>query len=58
MFNEQSQNIESIINDKKLVGAPGSKGIVEGKVTVIRSIETDRHKFKPGGEFKTDPSKK
>jgi hypothetical protein len=49
MFEGTQNTVESIINDKKLVGAPGARGIIEGKVTVIRSIEADREKFQSGG---------
>jgi len=51
MFQQNHNTIENIINNKKLLGAPGSKGVIEGKVTIVQNLEADRAKFKPGGQF-------
>lgn len=37
------------LEDKKLVGISGSRGVVEGRVKLVKSLDTDQHNFQKGG---------
>jgi hypothetical protein len=47
-------NAGQALEEKKIYGVSGARGVVEGRVKIVKSLDTDQYKFEKGGKLRNN----